>query len=516
METMARARSLAVPAMLAGFLLALLAAGLLVPGCRRDPAPREEPAAGSGPGTAAQSAPAQPALYHCPMHPTMVSDRPGDCPICSMRMVPMEEQTAVAPQSAPSQAPAPGGRRVIYRSTMNPGEVSDNPGVDSMGMEMVPVEVEAGASTGVAVEGYAALNIPLRKQQLIGVRIEEVRRVPFMRAVRAVGRVTADETRLHHVHTKVGGWVEKLYVDATGEKVGKGQPLLTLYSPELLATQEEYLLALRSRRAQGEKVLPEVSRLDEGLLESARRRLLLFDFTPEQVERLESTGEATRSVTLFAPSEGYVLKRLVSHGEKIDPNATLLEIADLSRVWVLASVYEYELPFVKAGQRATMALSFSPGRTYRGRVVYVYPVLDPATRTVQVRLEFENPALDLKPEMYAQVALHGDLGERLAVPDTAVLGSGTREIVFVAEGDGYFEPRLVRSGLRSENLVEIVEGLTEGERVVVSGNFFVDSESKLKAALAAAAASAPRTGPQTRPAPEERATPGPSGVEHRH
>lgn len=468
--------------------------GALV-GCRREE-PGATNASSAAPGGGPQTSPT---LYYCPMHPTMVSDHPGDCPICSMRMMPMEEGTR-SPRTAPSQAPAPGGRRVIYRSTMNPGEVSDQPGVDSMGMPMVPVEVEESAARG-GVEGYTALTIPIQKQQLIGVRIGPVKRSPFSRAVRAVGRVTADETRLHHIHTKISGWVERLYVDTTGEKVRKGDPLLAIYSPELLATQEEYLLALRSRRTRSETILPEVARLEERLLESARRRLLLFDLTPGQIERIEETGEATRTVTFFAPGEGYVMKRLVSHGERIGPDMTLLEIADLSRVWVLASVYEYELPFVKVGQPADMTLSYSPGRTYRGRVVYIYPVLDVATRTVQVRLEFDNPGLDLKPEMYAQVTLEGDLGERLIVPDSAVLFSGEREIVFVAKGDGYFEPRQVRTGLRSADSVEILEGLREGEQVVISGNFFVDSESKLKAALeAAASAAAPGPAP---PAPGE-------------
>ena len=421
------------------------------------------------------------------MHPAMQSDKPGDCPICQMRMVPIEgEEGPGAPATQPS------GKKVIYRSTMNPSEVSDRPGKDSMGMEMVPVDVEQEPARGSKVEGLSTVRIAPRKQQLIGVRTSVVKRALFVRRIRTVGRIVPDETRLHHIHTKVEGWVEKLHVNATGEKVRKGDPLLSLYSPELLATQEEFLVALRAKKALGAGSLPEVAEGAAELLDSSRRRLLLFDFTPEQLRKLEETGEASRAVTLYAPITGTVLMRNVTHGEKVRPDMTLFDVADLSQVWVLASVYEYELPFVKTGQAATMTLSYLPGRSYRGRVSLVYPVLDSATRTVQVRLEVSNPNLDLKPEMYAHVELESDLGERLAVPDTAVLSSGTRNIVFVAQGDGYFEPREVRLGLRLPDRVEILEGLSEGEAVVTSGNFLVDSESKLKAALEAVGAPPPK------------------------
>jgi RND family efflux transporter MFP subunit len=465
-----------------GLILAVVViiAGLRFFGSRRDPA-------GGAPVPSAEKK----TLYHCPMHPTMVSEKPGDCPICQMRMVPREE--SAASEAAPGTPPRDSrGKKLIYRSTMNPGEVSDRPGKDSMGMEMVPVEVEEGGPAGApGVEGLAGVQISPRKQQLIGVRTRRVERLPFVRSLRTVGRVTADETRLHHVHTKIEGWVERLYVNATGEKVRKGQPLLSIYSPELLATQEEYLLALRAQSDAAAGALPEMTRGGEALVESARRRLLLFDLTPGQIEHLAKTRTASRTVTLFSPISGYVLRRNVTHGEKINSDMTLLEIADLSQVWALASVYEYELPFVRVGQAATMTPSYLPGKTYRGRVGLIYPVLEAATRTVQVRLEFANPGLELKPEMYAQVEIRSDLGERIGVPVTAVLSSGSRDIVFVAQGEGYFEPREVRIGLRLPDTVEILEGLSEGETVVASGNFLVDSESKLKAALEAAAAPKP-------------------------
>jgi RND family efflux transporter MFP subunit len=421
-------------------------------------------------------------LYFCPMHPGMRSHRPGDCPICGMRMVPVEEEAA-PPGIPPGSAAGSVGKRMLYRSTMNPGEVSDRPGKDSMGMDMVPVDVEEPSPQGSSVEGHAVIRIPDLKQRLIGVATQIVTRGPIIRRIKTVGRVAVDETRLHHVHTKVGGWIEALHSPATGEYVHRGQPLLSIYSPELLASQEEYLVALRGRAAMGDQAPPAAVRRADDLLESARQRLLLFDLTEEQIRRLTASGAAERTVTLEAPISGYVLVRNVTHGERIEANTTLIEIADLSSVWVIASVYEYELPFLRVGQQAEMSLSYLPGRSIQGHVALVYPVLDAATRTVQVRLEFPNPDLRLKPEMYADVELRGDLGERLAVPESAVLSTGTRDIVFVAKGEGTFEPRQVRLGLRASDAVEILDGLSEGERVVTSGNFLIDSESRLKSAL---------------------------------
>ena len=447
-----------------------------------------------GPDSAPSGTPASAAkkdLYFCPMHPGMRSDRPGDCPICGMRMVPIEEEAAAPAGSPAASVAGSSAKKIRYRSTMNPGEISDRPGKDSMGMEMVPVEMEEQPPQAIRVEGHAAVRIPDRKQQLIGVVTETVRRAPFIRRLKTVGRVAVDETRLHHVHTKVAGWIETLHSPATGEYVRKGQPLLSIYSPELLASQEEYLVALRGRDALGDKAPPEAAQRAADLLESARRRLLLFDLTPDQIDRLAASGEASRTVTLYTPMSGYVLVRNVTHGERIEANTTLLDLGDLSRVWVVASVYEYELPYVRVGQSALMTLAYLPGRTIRGRVGLIYPVLDAATRTVQVRLEFLNPDLTLKPEMYADVELLGDLGERLAVPESAVLATGTRDIVFVAKGDGMFEPREVRLGLRSSAVVEVLEGLAEGETVVTSGNFLIDSESRLKSALESSASPRP-------------------------
>ena len=431
-------------------------------------------------------------LYHCAMHPTVVSDKPGDCPICGMRLIRTPGEPEAGGATEPGSAPR---RRTIYRSTMNPNEVSDRPGKDSMGMDMEPIEVDGPSPEAGGVAGQAGVSIPARKQQLINVRTQVVRRAPFVRTLRSVGRVVPDETRLHHLHTKVGGWVEALHLTATGDKVEQGAPLLDLYSPELVASQEEYLLALRTSAELSSDALAGVGRQAHDLVESARRRLLLFDMTPAQIEELKDRGAPRRTVTVYSPISGYVIARNVTHGEKITPDTSLFDIANLSRIWVMASVYEYEMPYVRPGQQATTTLASLPGEPLRGRVDIIYPTLDETTRTAQVRLVFDNPRLQLKPGMYAEVQIQSDLGPRLSVPPGAVVESGTRSIVFVAQGEGYFVPREVRIGLRLPQAVEILDGLREGEKVVESGTFFVDSESKLKAALQAAVEGQPIPSP---------------------
>jgi RND family efflux transporter MFP subunit len=469
--------------------LALVVAAATVGGWVIHRRPAANPTATRSPGTV---------TYHCPMHPRMVSDRPGDCPICAMRMVPMEGDHAEGTMSSdlsadPSQShAAPSSRKIVYRSTMNPGEFSDRPGKDSMGMDMVPVEQEEPPAQGAAtVPGLSTVRLSDAKRQLIGVKTSLVTRALFERTIRAVGRVALDETRLRHVHTKIAGYVEKLHANVTGELVHEGQPLLEIYSPELLASQQEYLVALQSKARTAGSSIPAVASAGDSLVASARRRLELYDLSEDQIRELETTGKARRTVTLYAPISGTILERMVTQGQRIEPGMDLLSMADLSRVWVLASVYEYELPFVRQAQKATMTLSYLPGETFEGRVSLVYPVLDPATRTAQVRIEFENGDLALKPDMYAQVTLVANLGERTAVPASAVMDTGNRSIVFVDKGRGYFEPREVRIGLRLPDTYEVLGGLEPDESVLTSANFFVDSESKLKAALAAMASDSP-------------------------
>jgi RND family efflux transporter MFP subunit len=404
------------------------------------------------------------------MHPQIVSDKPGQCPICQMTLV-----------RATDARPA---KRTIYRSTMNPGEVSDHPGNDSMGMPMVAAEIDEPSATA-GTQGLAPLALSARKRQLLGVRTVVAEVAPFTKTMRTVGQVAIDERRVQHVHTKIQGWIEHLHVGAVGETVRRGDPLLTIFSPELLASQREYLVAL-DQRARVASSMPDVVAEADRLVEAASRRLLLQDMAPSQIDELAKTREARRIVTLYSPVSGTITGRNVSHGERIESATSLLDIADLERVWVTADVYESDLPFVRDGQTAAIELAYLPGRSYRGRVSLVSPVVDATTRTVKVRIELDNGDLSLRPGMFADVELSADLGRRLSVPKDAVLRTGTRSVVFVSPEDGSFDPREVELGLELPDRWEITRGLSAGERVLAAANFFVHAESKLRSTLAEA------------------------------
>lgn len=327
-----------------------------------------------------------------------------------------------------------------------------------------------------------AIAVDPRKQQLVGVRTEPAEVRALTRAIRTVGLVEVDERRLEHVHTKLKGWIEKLYVRFTGEEVRKDQKLFEIYSPELVATQEEYLLALKAVKNLGDSEFPQVASAAKRVLESTRERFSLWDITPDHIRDLERTGTVLRTLPLHAPMSGYVLKMHIREGMYVTPDMEVYTLADLSNVWVLADLYEYEIQDVELGQEATITLPYFHGETFDGRVTYIYPVLEPKTRTVKVRFELPNPKWRLKPQMFANVDMKIPLGERLVVPSTAVLDSGTEQVVFVDEGQGLFEARRVKTGVRTRDWYEIVEGVAEGEAVVTQGNFLIDSESSLKAA----------------------------------
>ena len=298
-----------------------------------------------------------------------------------------------------------------------------------------------------------------------------------------MGQVEIDERRLSHVNIKLEGWIDDLFVNSTGEQVKKGQKLFTLYSPELVATQTEYLLALKSRRTLGGSDFPEVAEGAKALVEVSRRRLKLWDITEDHVYDLERTGEVLRTLPIHAPQSGTVMKKVALAGMHVNPGDELYTIADLSHIWITADIYEYELPFVKVGQTATVTLSYDPGTALQGRIAFLYPTLDPQTRTAKVRFELANPGERLKPGMYANVELKIPLGTRLVVPTDAILDSGERQLIFIHLGGGQLEWRTVKPGVRAGDWVEVVEGLKEGEHVVTSANFLLDSESQLKAAV---------------------------------
>ncbi len=320
------------------------------------------------------------------------------------------------------------------------------------------------------------------KVQLIGVRTAVAAYHIVDRQIRTVGKVEPDETRLAFVNTKVAGWVKKLYIDYTGQNVVKGQPILSIYSPDLVTAQDEYLLALRAKAAAPAKEgLEDVTASQQSLIESARRRLVLWDITEEQIMELEKSGKPQTEITLHAPLDGIVLEKMVLEGTYVTPGMNLYRIADLSYVWIIADIYEYEAPLVKVGQEARVSFAYEPGESFTATVNYVYPVVDPITRTIKVRLAAKNPHLKLKPEMFANVEITVVSGKRLSIPTEAVLDSGLRKIVYVEKKPGVYEMRDIKLGVSGERYVEVLSGIRKGEKVVTSGNFLIDSESQLRA-----------------------------------
>jgi Cu(I)/Ag(I) efflux system membrane fusion protein len=301
--------------------------------------------------------------------------------------------------------------------------------------------------------------------------------------IRTVGRVEYDERKLAEVTLKIAGWIQDLYADYTGKLVKKGEPLFTLYSPDLVTAQEEYLLARSTLEQLKNSDVPGARASAQSLVWASRQRLLLWDLTPTQIRVLEEAGKPPLYQTIYSPLSGFIIEKMAYRGRRVESGMTLYKIADLSTVWVKADIYEYELPFVHVGQEAKVSLSYYPGAVFTAKVTYLYPYLEEKTRTGKVRFELANtPDWKLKPAMYATAELEMNLGEKLVVPESAVLDSGVRQIVFVDKGQGRFTPQEVRLGNRIDRDVEVLGGLTEGERIVTSGNFLIDSESKLQAA----------------------------------
>lgn len=505
--------------------------------------------------------------YHCPMHPTFISDKPGDCPICGMRLIPIEEKTApttvpayvcpmhpevtsdrpgercskcgmrLVPTGATGDYPkehktymcpmhpefltddpnehcpkcgmkvverpargqgsaetgvrpsgehaAPGDRKVLYyRNPMNPEVTSPVPAKDEMGMDYVPVYAEEAAPAVGGVRGMATVEITSEGIHLSGVQTEPAVFERVARSVRTVGTVTADETRIRHVHTKTAGWVEKLFVNFTGQRVRRGQPILSIYSQELLASQEEFLRARETTSKFAASELQEVRRGGEELLQSAEQRLRLFDVPEDFIAELKRTGQPQRAVTLLAPVSGFVTAKEVFEGQQIEPGMELFTITDLSRVWIEADFYEYEARALHVGQETKVTLPYDPSRELAGRVTYVYPTLNPDSRTLRVRLEFQNPDFALKPAMFANVELPLEATDGIVIPDSAVIDTGERQVVFVSLGGGRFEPREVTLGVRSSGKAQVLSGVAAGDQVVTRANFLLDSESQLRAAVA--------------------------------
>ena len=389
-------------------------------------------AGGEAAAPATPEAPKGPKQYYtCGMHPWVVLPQPGDCPICHMKLVPLD--------------PAKFTGQIVINPVMT---------------------------------------------QDIGVRTAPVTLGPITRIIRTVGMVDYDENLVWDVNLKVAGWIEKLHVTYVGQPVEKGQPLFELYAPDLYTAQEEYLLALKGKAAakgiDGAAASPELARMEGDLLAAARKRLQNFDISDEQIAALEKSGQAAKTMTIRSPYKGLVIAKSVYEGMRVETAMQPFRIADHSKVWVLVTLYEYQLPFVELGQKAAMTLPYLPGQKFEGKITYIYPHLDTELRQVKVRLEFDNQDLFLKPGMFATIELASTLAkDRVLVPREAVTDTGVRQVALVSLGEGRFEPRDVRVGTEAEGgMLEILDGLKPGEMVVTSGEFLLDSEARLREALA--------------------------------
>jgi Cu(I)/Ag(I) efflux system membrane fusion protein/cobalt-zinc-cadmium efflux system membrane fusion protein len=394
-----------------------------------------------------------------------------------MKLTPLKKQDEEGGAASGGQE-----RKVLYwRAPMDPNYVSQTPGKSPMGMDLVPVYADADESSS----GHDVRIDPVTIQNM-GIRTEVVKRGPLVKVIRTVGRVDYNEPLVTFVDTKFKGWIERLYVDQTGQHVSKGQKLFDVYSPELYAAQEEFLAATRTLPLmEGSTFAP--AREDAGrLVDAAVTKLTYMDVSEEQIARIRESNQVEKTLTIHSPAEGIVTEKMALEGMYLMPGMRIYTIADLSRIWVYVDIYEYQLPWVRLGQPARMTLPYVTGREFVGNVIYIYPYLEPQTRVIKVRLEFENPDLELKPGMYANVKLESDLSrEALLVPRAAYIDSGERKVAFVDRGGGKFTPRDIQTGVEAEDgMVEVLYGLDEGEVIVTSGQFLLDGESKMKEAVA--------------------------------
>jgi Cu(I)/Ag(I) efflux system membrane fusion protein/cobalt-zinc-cadmium efflux system membrane fusion protein len=411
--------------------------------------------------------------YTCGMHPMIITDEPGLCPICNMDLTPLRADGT-------TDEMVPEGEREIkyWVAPMDPTFIRDEPGKSPMGMDLVPVYEDQAASGSI-------ISIDPVTSQNMGVRMTVAKRKDISRTVRTVGLVGYEEPKQYSINSKIDGWVERLYVNETGQHVKKGSPLLEIYSPALVSAQEEFLLARDNSAALAKSPFPAIADGAKRLLDSSRRRLSLWDISDRQITKLEKTGDVKRTLTLYAPYDGIVTMKMVREGQFIKSGMELLMLSDISKVWVYADIYEYEMPWVKVGQKASITLPYVGSDPIESQVSYIYPFVEPKTRTIKARFDIDNPDFTLKPDMYVNVRLETEpVKDALTIPVEAVLHSGEKETVFVVLGDGKFEPRRVKTGLQSEDGdIEIIQGLLDGDHVVTSAQFMLDSESKLREAI---------------------------------
>ncbi|HEV2294740.1 MAG TPA: efflux RND transporter periplasmic adaptor subunit [Tepidisphaeraceae bacterium] len=433
---------------------------------------------GGGERSDAQAAAAEGRLWTCGMHPQVIQDKPGTCPICHMKLEPL-----ALVQSGGSKmggAAAGGERKILYwwDPMLGPSSISDKPGKSAMGMDLVPVyEDEVSGGTAVTIDPVVVQNM--------GVRVGEVTRGPINRMIRAVGYLEEAQPLVHDVNLRVSGWIEKLYADTEGMHLRKGDPLFELYSPEVQVAVEELIAARKAVGSLGPQADHLAQRNTQTIVESARRKLEQWGLDNEQIEKLASLDKAPRTITFRSPITGHLTQKNVVEGASVRAGERALQLVNHSVLWLDSQVYEQDLPFIKLGQKVTAVVDAMRGKRLEGEVIFIHPHVDPVTRTAKVRMELPNPDLSLRPGMYATAQISAQIAdEALLVPREAVIDTGKREVVFIAVADGRFEPRNVELGaFNSDGTVQVLSGLAPGEQVVTSGQFLLDSESRMREAI---------------------------------
>lgn len=409
--------------------------------------------------------------WTCVMHPSVRMKDPGQCPVCSMDTV------AVMKKDSSQSNPNPETKAENNSNTTNEDGMTGMHGHDhnAAGVRTKPGNSEDADST---------FSVSPDRQQLIGIKTEPAEMRTMDKEIRTVGMVELDESKIYNIQTKYSGWIEKVFVDYKWQHVHIGQPLFTIYSPDLVTAQEEYLLALKSKNILNDSQFVDISRGADSLFKASRRRLELLGVSRSQIQELERTGEVKTNLTVYSPVKGNVAQKNAFENMHVEPNTLLYKIADHTTAWVQVDIYENEIALVKLGDKATITLASYPGEVFEGEVKFINPHITPDTRTVKVRLEFSNPDLKLLPEMYADVILDIPVGQRLTIPASAVLKTGKNDIVFIDKGDGNLEIRKVELGQKAGNYYEVLKGLKNGDIVISRANFLIDSESKVQAAVA--------------------------------
>ncbi|MDA3861324.1 MAG: efflux RND transporter periplasmic adaptor subunit [Melioribacteraceae bacterium] len=403
-------------------------------------------------------------LYTCGMHPNIIESEPGTCPICGMNLTKIKGSKKNVPIDSKDR------KIIYYRAPMNPNEVYDEPGKSQMGMDLVPVyEDEGGASGVVTVDGSVL--------QSMNVKMEFVKSKNLSSVIYTNGNLQTDERKEFALSTKFDGWIEKLYINFVGQKVSKGQKLVDIYSPKLVAAQQELLTAVNYESA--------INGSSKGeMISNAKRKLELFDISNEDIDKIIKTKETNKYMTLYAPFSGTVLSKNVIEGEMVKAGMEIIKMADLSTLWLKADIYESDLGKVSIGSQAEANFSYNAGKTYKGKISFIYPTINPTSRTATVRIDLTNNNHELKPSMFGNVTIKGNnLGEVLVVSETAILRSGKNNIVILSLGEGKFKPVDVKLGLYSEGYYQILSGLKLNDVFVSSGQFMIDSESNLRSAV---------------------------------